>query len=91
MRHANTHYKDAYVRAFEERVLPCVGPAAGGPCPHCYKVDMEAAGAGDSLKSLDLDHEQPVHRTCAQWSTKLPKTPAAWDDGIDGMDKMGTW
>ena len=65
-RHANRHHKAAYVRA--ERVLRCVGPVGGGSCPHAFEVDLAARDA--TLEHLD--HEQPVHLTCAAWSEQLP-------------------
>ena len=54
------------------------------PCPHSFEVDLAAADAADQLQCLHLDHERPVHLTCAQWSEQLVAAPQAWDDGIDG-------
>ena len=71
---ANRHHKAAYVRV--ERVLRCVGPVSGGSCPH--------ASTWPRATHLHLDHERPVHLTCAAWSAQLPDNPRAWDDGIDG-------
>ena len=82
VRHANRHYKAAYVRAFEQRILRCAGPIGGGACPHAFEVDLGARDA--TLEHLHLDHERPVHLTCAAWSATLPASPRAWDDGIDG-------
>ena len=82
VRHANRHYKAAYVRAFEQRILRCAGPIGGGACPHAFEVDLDARDA--TLEHLHLDHERPVHLTCAAWSAQLPDNPRAWDDGIDG-------
>ena len=63
VRHANRHYKATYVRAFRPCVLRCVGPVGGGPCPHAFAVDTTTPGA--DLECLHLDHERPVHLTCA--------------------------
>ncbi len=84
VRHANRHYKASYVQAFEKRVLRCVGPVDGGSCPHAFEVDLDARDATDRLECLHLDHERPVHRTCAWWTGRLPDAPQAWDDGLDG-------
>ena len=73
------------MRIFEERrVLRCVGPLDGGPCPHAFTVDLAAPDARDALECLHLDHEWPVHRICAWWDAKLPAHPNSWDDGRDG-------
>ena len=53
VRHANRHYKAAYVRAFEQRILRCAGPICGGACPHAFEVDLDARDA-------TLEHERPV-------------------------------
>ena len=82
--HAEAHYKAAYVAAFEGRMLRCSGPLAGGPCPHAFTVDLETPDAEDILRLLHLDHEHPVHRTCAWWIEQLPDVPQSWDDGLDG-------
>ena len=82
VRHADRHYKAAYVRAFEKRILRCAGPICGGACPHAFEVDLDARDA--TLEHLHLDHERPVHLTCAAWSAQLPDNPRAWDDGVDG-------
>ncbi len=77
VRHANRHHKAAYVRAFGRRELRCVGP----------QVDLAAPDATETLEFLHLDHERPVHLTCARWAAQLaqlPAAPASWDDGIDG-------
>ena len=84
--HANEHYKDTYVSAFDADVLRCVGTIDGKPCPHAFKVDLADPKAKDKLEFLHLDHEQPVHRSCAWWMSKLPKEPASWDDGLDGAE-----
>ena len=84
VRHADRHYKAAYVRAFEERILRCVGPIHGGPCPHAFEVDQDAQDAAAALEHLHLDHERPVHLTCAWWTKQLPGAPRVWDDGVDG-------
>ena len=84
VRHANRCYKAAFVRAFDQRELHCVGPVNGGPCPHNFVANLEASDAKDKLESLHLDHEHPVHRTCAWWMSRLPLEPRAWDDGLDG-------
>ena len=84
VRHANNQYKQGFVKAFQSRVLRCSGPIGGGSCPHGFAVDLTASDAKDQLEFLHLDHEQPLHRTCAWWSDVLPETPHAWDDGLDG-------
>ena len=84
--HANRHYKAAYVRAFEARTLRCVGTIDGGACPHAFEVDLRAPDAKDKLELLHLDHERPVHLTCARWAAQLPEAPASWDDGLDGAE-----
>ena len=82
--HANRFYKDAYVCAFQEHTLRCVGPLGGGPCPHGFEVDLTAPDAGCNLEFLHLDHERPVPLTCARWAMGLSVNPTAWDDGLDG-------
>ena len=82
--HANRHYKAAYVSMFQKRVLHCVGPLDGGPCAHSFVVDLAVPDAKEKLKCLHLDHEVPVHVTCAWWMARLPDTPRSWDDGLDG-------
>ena len=84
--HANEHYKDTYVRAFDADVLRCVGTVDGKPCPHAFEVDLAAKEAKAKLEFLHLDHERPVHLTCARWAAQLPKEPASWDDGLDGAE-----
>ena len=84
--HANRHYKDAYVRAFHARTLRCVGTIDGKPCPHTFEVDFSAPDAKDKLEFLHLDHERPVHLTCARWAAQLPEQPASWHDGLDGAE-----
>ena len=82
--YANAHYKPAFVRVFEGPTLRCVGPLSGGPCPHAFAVDLNAIEAKAKLEGLHLDHERPLHRTCARWAAQLPTSPTAWDDGLDG-------
>lgn len=82
--HANRHYKDTYVSAFQERTLRCVGSLGGGACPHGFEVDLTASDAKDKLECLHLDHERPVHATCARWTKELSGDPTTWDDGLDG-------
>jgi hypothetical protein len=82
--HANRRYKAAYVEAFCRRILRCAGPLGGGPCPHTFEVDLMAPDASNKLSCLHLDHEHPVHLTCAQWSAQLADAPQSWDDGVDG-------
>ena len=84
VRHANCHYKAAFVRAFCRPTLRCVGPLDGTACPHAFEVDLHAPNANVKLKFLHLDHERPVHLTCARWAKALPAQPTSWDDGIDG-------
>lgn len=84
--HADRHYKAAYVGAFGARTLRCAGPLGGGACPHAFEVDLADPGAKDRLELLHLDHERPVHLTCARWLSRLPASPAAWDDGLDGAE-----
>jgi len=85
MRHVNRQYKAAFVKAFAgQPVLRCVGPVGGGGCPDAFAVDLDAPDAKAKLESLHLDHERPVHLTCARWSAQLPERPQSWDDGIDG-------
>ena len=58
--HANAYYKDAFVSAFREPILRCVGPPHGGACPHNFRVDVTCARAYTTLCELHLDHEQDV-------------------------------
>ncbi len=51
---------------------------------HAFEVDLGAPDAADALECLHLDHERPVHLTCAWWAASLPKEPVSWDDGLDG-------
>ena len=82
--HANKHYKAAYVDAFDNSVLRCVGPMDGGECPHAFEVNFNAPNAAEKMASLHLDHERPVHITCAWWAAQLPKHVNGWADGTDG-------
>ena len=82
--HANKYYKAAYVGAFDNSVLRCVGPMDGGECPHTFEVNFNAPDAVEKIASLHLDHERPVHITCAWWAAQLPKHVNGWMDGIDG-------
>ena len=83
--HANTCYKDRYVRAFVEQPLKCVGPLDATGCPHTFCVDLVSREAPASMHAhLHLDHDHPIHRTCSAWCEKLPPEPQSWDDGIDG-------
>ena len=36
-------------------------------------VDFDAPDATDKLACLHLDHERPVHVTCARWAAALPR------------------
>ena len=83
MRHANENYTSGFVRAFEQPTLRCVGTLDGAPCPHAFAVDLAAPDAKAQLAHLHLDHEQPVHLTCAAWAKALPAEPRAWDEGVD--------
>ena len=69
----NRRYKVAFVRAFTRRVLGWVGPVEGGGCPHACAVDFDAPDATDKLACMHLDHERPVHVTCARWAAALPR------------------
>ena len=80
--HANRYYKAAYVRAFQKPKLRCVGTMDGKECPHGFEVDFCAPD--DKLDCLHLDHERPVHQTCAWWTRQLPIEPLSWADGLDG-------
>ena len=82
--HANRHYKATYVRTFDAHKLRCVGTIDGCACPHAFEVDFNASNAKDKMEFLHLDHERPVHLTCAWWAAQLPEEPASWDDGLDG-------
>ena len=82
--HANRHYKAAYVGAFNTRTLRCVGTVDGNACAQTFEIDQCAPDAKEKLEFLHLDHEQPVHLTCAWWTSCLPHEPRAWDDGLDG-------
>ena len=42
------------------------------------------AVASEALQRLHLDHERPVHLTCAKWTRELPVSPMSWHDGLDG-------
>ena len=83
VRHANQNYKAAYVQAFNQPTLRCVGRTDGTPCPHTFEVDMFDPQASSTLQSLHLDHKHPVHLTCRSWIESLPMEPRSWDDGID--------
>ena len=85
VKHANTHYKDTYVRAFVEQPHVCVGPLDGAGCPHAFRVDLDSPEAGRMLGHLHLDHNHPVHQTCSEWSEKLPLQPQSWDDCVNGQ------
>ena len=61
------------MRAFARRVLGWVGPVEGGGCPHACAVDFDVPDATDKLACLHLDHERPVHVTCARWAAALPR------------------
>ena len=50
--------------------------------PHAFEVDLHTPNA--NVKFPHLDHERPVHLTCAWWAKALPAHPASWDDGVDG-------
>ena len=65
MRHANRHYKAAYVRAFTKRVLRCAGPVGEGACPHAYKVDSAAPDAPAPTPAYD-------HRGVSDYSRQHP-------------------
>ena len=79
--HANTRYKPAFLAAFQEPVLRCVGK----PRQECsFSVNLRAPDAVAKLGCLHVDHEQDVQVTCDMWKNALPPTPASWDDGIDG-------
>ena len=84
VRHANQHYKARFVRAFCKPTLCCVGRLDGSPCPHAFEVDLASLDAKDKLQFLHLDHERPVHLTCAKWTRELPVSPTSWHDGLDG-------
>ena len=77
-------YKAAHVDAFDNSVLRCVGPMDGGECPHTFEVNFNAPNAAEKMASLHLDHERPVHITCAWWAAQLPKHVNRWANGIDG-------
>ena len=82
--HTNRSYKAAFVRAFAQPVLHCVGRIYGTPCPHAFHVAFACADAGTKLAHLHLDHEQPLHQTCRQCTEQLPAHPRTWDDNVDG-------
>jgi len=82
--HTNRSSKAAFVRAFAQPVLHCVGRIDGTPCPHAFHVAFACADAGTKLAHLHLDHEQPLHQTCRQWTEQLPAHPRTWDDNVDG-------
>ena len=49
--HANKHYKAAYVGAFDNSVLCCVGPMDGGECPHAFEVNFNPPNAAEKMAS----------------------------------------
>ena len=59
------------MRTFDARTLRCVGTVDGKPCPHAFEVDFADPEAKDKLEFLHLDHERPVHLTCARWAAQL--------------------
>eukprot|EP00966_Prymnesium_polylepis_P279659 6460782-Prymnesium_polylepis.2 len=80
VKHANRNYKAAFVRAFARPVLDCVGRTDRTACPHAFRVVFACRDAGAKLAHLHLDHEQPLHQTCRQWTEQLPLQPRTWDD-----------
>ena len=83
VRHAKENYKAGFIRAFDRPTLCCVGTLDGAECPHRFTVDLASSDAAEQLAHLHLDHEQPVHLTCAAWARALPAEPRAWDEGVD--------
>ena len=75
VRHTNVHYRAAFVRIFEERrVLHCVGPLDGSPCPHAFTVDLATSDARGALECLHLDHSnRPAADVMASWATRHHK------------------
>ena len=45
----------------------------GTPCPHAFQVAFACADAGTKLAHLHLDHEQPLHQTCRQWTERAAR------------------
>ena len=69
----NRRYKVAFVRAYE--ACAGLGRSRRGrrlPARVCA-VDFDAPDAMDKLACLHLDHERPVHVTCARWAAALPR------------------
>jgi hypothetical protein len=87
--HTNRSYKAAFVRAFAQPVLHCVGRIDGTPCPHAFHVAFACADAGTKLAHLHLDHEQPL--TCCQWTEQLSAQPRKSDNNVDGGALFGVF
>ena len=87
--HTNRSYKAAFVRAFAQPVLHCVGRIDGTPCPHAFHVAFACADAGTKLAHLHLYHEQPL--TCCQWTEQLSAQPRKSDDNVDGGAPFGVF
>ena len=70
------------MRAFQKRMLRCVGPLGGGECTHAFDTD-----AKDQSSFCTLTMSPPCtfrDLTCSRWATELPMNLTMWDDGLDG-------
>ena len=69
--------EDAFLSAFPQPVLHCVGPQHGGTGPHNFCADLTCARAYATLGELHLDHEQDLVVTSDMWVRALARPPRA--------------
>jgi hypothetical protein len=83
--HANKHYKERFVRAFEPSsgVIACAGPIDGGPCPNAFVVRLDDPSASELMQSMHLDHTHDIDNICTVWRASTPRDALEWSVGVN--------
>ena len=86
--HANKHYKAAYVGAFDNSVLCCVGPMDGGECPHAFEVNFNPPNAAEKMASAQAytstTSAPSTSLACGGRRSSRSMIVNGWAGGIDG-------
>ena len=69
--HANNHYKERFLAAFDHDVLACVGRRDGTPCTKGFAVCLRSASAYDLLEELHYPRPQTARCDMLQQQSRL--------------------